>query len=619
LYIKTRQGFVLKFSGAIRQSSLKPVEGLQFVCIWPLLFALLMVCVRPVYALGSDVKLWSVTQICESALAWGVPAKWETGYGFQSFVEEAQRRQLTTDYCLQVVGSTNTVPVVANKGRKSSAVPNATRTDGHRAANKYAVAVIIGNKAYEGRLPAVDFAHNDADAVKRYVRDVLGYDDDNIIDLRDASKAKMETAFGNDRSHEGRLWRYLDPKGRSDVLVFYSGHGVPGLKDRRGYLLPVDADPEVPEINGYPLETLFRNLARLEARSITVFLDACFSGQSQKGSLVQSASGLMITPKMPKKSISRMSVITASRGDQIASWDEKARHGLFTRHLLDALYGEADKEDYGNGDSKVTLAEVREYLDDKMTRAARRTYGRHQNAWVSGRDNVVLAAVTGHRREGAPAKPAARVPVAQQQTASVVQPQPVAPARPGEDVPLSSEAMLRSLDDGKVCKWATNIRAGQAIWVQAVGSSKKYVDAAFARNLSLRDCSRLLGLEGGLASLKTNPEILSDSYKLSLECSKGTYWRWTVTALNGGFRSDGERTSDDGKSYWWDIEGRLNPRDGLTLDGQVKFTGRSDIVRVSGKGTKVANDYQGTGSFTTPGSAYTRPFWSNCNLTAKRQ
>ncbi|MBT6387446.1 MAG: caspase family protein, partial [Alphaproteobacteria bacterium] len=132
-----------------------------------------------------------------------------------------------------------------------------TSAPAHAAAkNKYAVAVIVGNKAYQGRIPSVDFAHNDADAMRRYVEDVLGYDGENIIDLRDASKAKIETAFGNERSHEGKLWRYLDPRGRSDVVVFYSGHGVPGLKDKRGYLLPVDADPEAPEINGYPLDTL---------------------------------------------------------------------------------------------------------------------------------------------------------------------------------------------------------------------------------------------------------------------------------------------------------------------------------------------------------------------------
>ena len=41
--------------------------------------------------------------------------------------------------------------------------------------NKHAVAVIIGNKTYGGDTPSVDFAHNDATAMKRFVLEVLGY------------------------------------------------------------------------------------------------------------------------------------------------------------------------------------------------------------------------------------------------------------------------------------------------------------------------------------------------------------------------------------------------------------------------------------------------------------
>lgn len=86
-----------------------------------------------------------------------------------------------------------------------------------------------------------------------------------------------------------------------------------------------------------------------------------------------------------------MTVITAATGDQVASWDMGEKQGLFTLHLLKALAGAADQDDYGNGDSNVTLAEVRRYLDDEMTYAARRQFGREQKASVSGGDDTVLA------------------------------------------------------------------------------------------------------------------------------------------------------------------------------------------------------------------------------------
>ncbi len=249
------------------------------------------------------------------------------------------------------------------------------------------VAVVVGNRNYRNeRVPEVSYAHRDATAFRHYVVEVLGYDPDNVIDLRDADQATLESVFGNERSHEGRLWRYLDPEGGSDVVVFYSGHGVPGLKDKRSYLLPVNADPDTAEINGYPLDVLYKNLSKLEeARSVRVFLDSCFSGDSDRGMLVRAASPVFVRAELPE-AMKKLTVLTAASGQQLASWDEKAEHGLFTHYLMEALYGKADRD----GDGKVTAGEAKRYLDRHMTRAARRTFGRHQNANLSGNETVVL-------------------------------------------------------------------------------------------------------------------------------------------------------------------------------------------------------------------------------------
>ena len=253
------------------------------------------------------------------------------------------------------------------------------------------VAVIIGNKNYGGLIPNVDFAQNDANAFKRFVIDSLGYLPKNIIDLRDATKAQLESAFGNRETHEGKIWRYLDPRGTSDVIVFYSGHGVPGLKDKRGYLLPVGADPDTPEINGYPIDTLLSNLGKLNTKSVTVYLDACFSGNSPNGMLIRAASGISIVPKAPTGMSSKMTIITAAQGDQVASWDLKAKHGLFTKYLLEALNGAANSAEYGVDDFSVSLSEVNKFLDHNMTGAARRLFGRHQNVSIQGVGKNALA------------------------------------------------------------------------------------------------------------------------------------------------------------------------------------------------------------------------------------
>ena len=261
------------------------------------------------------------------------------------------------------------------------------------ARNPNAVAVIIGNRTYQGRVPAVDYAHNDADAMKRFVIERLGYRVGNVIDLRDATQADLSSVFGSALSPRGKLWRWVRP-GASDVTIFYSGHGVPGIQDRRSYLLPVDADPNEPAINGYPLERLYENLAQVPARSITVYLDACFSGDSPKGMLIRATSGLTIESKpLPEKLATSITVLTAAGAGELASWDEKAEHGLFTRYLLEALEGAADKDGFGDGDGKVTVVEIKRYLDREMTYAARRIYGRDQNASVFGNEARVVAVV----------------------------------------------------------------------------------------------------------------------------------------------------------------------------------------------------------------------------------
>ena len=257
--------------------------------------------------------------------------------------------------------------------------------------NPNGFAVIVGNKDYKDNdIPKVSFAHRDAAAFKRYVVDVLGFDPKNIIYLHDATRAQLRRTFGSEKKKKSTLWSKLLPnrKRKWDVVVFYSGHGVPGRNDGRGYLLPVDVTPDEAQEEGYPIELLYKKLGRLvEARSVQVYLDACFSGSSAGGSLVQNASAADRRLVLPKDSMGKVTRVTAAGAGQIASWDKKAGHGLFTHYLLNALYGKADE----NGDKKVTAKEAKIYLDAYMTRAAYSEYEREQDADVESAEGAVLA------------------------------------------------------------------------------------------------------------------------------------------------------------------------------------------------------------------------------------
>ena len=245
------------------------------------------------------------------------------------------------------------------------------------------VAVVIGNADYSTRakdIPDVQPAHADAESFKRYALATLGVREGNIIDLRDATGAQIERVFGSERTHKGQLFDWVRP-GESRIWVYYAGHGAPAGREGTAFLVPADADAARIEINGYPLDTLYANLSRIPAKSVTVILEACFSGASQGGTVISRASGIFVRPKAVTIP-GNITVIAAGGPDQLASWEEDGSHGLFTKYYLTGMSGGADKPPYGNADGQVGYDELANYLEYTLTYFARRYYGRDQTARI---------------------------------------------------------------------------------------------------------------------------------------------------------------------------------------------------------------------------------------------
>ena len=254
--------------------------------------------------------------------------------------------------------------------------------------NPNGVAVVVGNRHHQEGIPEVLYAHRDAAAFREYLVGVRGFDPQNIIELTDATQGEMTRTFGSASSHEGQLYYFLPDRlgGASEVVVFYSGHGVPGT-DGKAYLATADADVGTAHLTAYPLAQLYTTLGKRPATSVTVYLDACFSGGSQGGALPTSASPIYRSAELPAGVADEMTVLTAASDNELASWDEDARLGMFTHHLLDALHGAGD----GDGDGTVTAREAKRYLDLNLTRAVGRAYMRPQTASLIGAAGAVLA------------------------------------------------------------------------------------------------------------------------------------------------------------------------------------------------------------------------------------
>jgi hypothetical protein len=245
------------------------------------------------------------------------------------------------------------------------------------------VAVIIGNANYNklrrSDIPDVLPAYADNALMRRYAAANLGVFSYNMINLTDATVADFVSVFGTADDPRGRLHDMVKPN--SNVFIYYSGHGAPGPKGKGSYLVPSDAGAARIHLTGYSLKTLYANLEKLPAKSVTVVLEACFSGLSQGGSVIPNASGITVTPKAVRPP-SKITLISAGASDQIASWDVDKRQSMFTRHFARAMAGAADQRAGGNRDGKVSLSELKAYLDKNLTYDARRYYGRDQNAQI---------------------------------------------------------------------------------------------------------------------------------------------------------------------------------------------------------------------------------------------
>lgn len=256
--------------------------------------------------------------------------------------------------------------------------------------NTNAVAVIIGNRSYQAGVPQVAFAHNDALLTRRYLEQSLGYRPGNVLYLEDATLTNMKVLFGDRNLPKGRLNDLVKP-GESDVFIYFSGHGAPDPNAQKAYLMPVDGDPTRLALTGYSLEVLYENLSKLEARSITVVIDACFSGATGGGDmLIAQASPIGIRVNDPSAVLGeRAVVITASGGQQIASWYPEMRHGLLTYFFLKGLQGAADLDENG----EISVAEMNTWLNDDgdgLPYMARRLHSREQSPQVWGDANQII-------------------------------------------------------------------------------------------------------------------------------------------------------------------------------------------------------------------------------------
>ena len=226
--------------------------------------------------------------------------------------------------------------------------------------NADAVALIIGIADYK-RTAKAKFADRDAEFFRDYATRKLGVPEGNVKVLTN------DTAGMADIIEATNVWLPAATKpNRSDVYVFFAGHGLGSDDGKEVYLLPYSVIPKVLEKTAVLRSELFDKISAAKPKSVTVFLDTCYSGTSRSEEILLAQRGISIVPK--EQSIPKgFTVFSAAGMKQTAKMLAEAKHGLFSYYLMKGMEGPADS----NKDRKITAGELHQYVLANVSRLQR--------------------------------------------------------------------------------------------------------------------------------------------------------------------------------------------------------------------------------------------------------
>jgi hypothetical protein len=262
----------------------------------------------------------------------------------------------------------------------SKVVTNLNPENLKKSATRDAVAIIVGIQDYK-RLPKADFANDDARSFYDYAVRALGIKPENIKMLIDdeAEQVEILSAF------KSWLPSYVN-KGKTDVYVFYSGHGLPSTDGKSLFLLPQNGHKDYLLETGIDQNSLVAAISAAKPRSVTLFIDSCYSGNTRSGETLLASSRPIMLKGSESIFPSNFTVITASSLDQISSSSPELKHGIFSFYVMKGLEGAADL----NGDRKITAGELQTYLAEVVPRQAMKMNRRQEPQFVGDSDRILV-------------------------------------------------------------------------------------------------------------------------------------------------------------------------------------------------------------------------------------
>lgn len=250
-----------------------------------------------------------------------------------------------------------------------------------------AIAIVLGVEDYKYFAKA-PYATNDANLMAQYFQQVFGIEKVFTYTNDEVSGFFFENMFNPDF---GELQKAV-VENETEVFVFYSGHGLPSKDGETVYILPYDGRVEALNKQGFELNKLYSNLEALNAKNVTIFIDACFSGVSRATETYSmqnlvAMKGVSIKPKIKQPWLDNPNfiVFTSSDFEETSLGFDPSETGLFTYFVCAGLLGEADE----NEDRKVTSGELKNYVTKEVIQTSVKIRGQ-QTPRFYGNEEFIL-------------------------------------------------------------------------------------------------------------------------------------------------------------------------------------------------------------------------------------
>ncbi len=222
--------------------------------------------------------------------------------------------------------------------------------------NKNSLALIVGVSNYENTKSRALYADNDALVFKDYASEKLGVPENRIKILINDGADEKDILL----SVQDWIRRTTKPN-KSDIYIFFAGHGLASDDGKKMYLLPHDGSPRLLDDTAILRDRLFSDLKASNPKSVTVFLDTCYSGVTRNEEML--IAGRPIVIKSREQAIpDGFTIFSAASNEQISRPLEEAKHGMFSYFLMKGMEGDADV----NNDNKVTVLELHNFVRENV-------------------------------------------------------------------------------------------------------------------------------------------------------------------------------------------------------------------------------------------------------------